>query len=154
MSRHRFVLIATLAAAMLPSIPGCRRRNPEPKLIVNGHSFAVEIADTPDMQRLGLSGRPSLPADRAMLFVFPAEANRSFYMKDCYFPIDIAFLDADRRIINLTTMAVEAVPTNPVGTYRSDAPAMFVVEAVGGTWQRTGAAAGMQVEFVDVPIRR
>jgi len=154
MNRPRLVGIFTLAAAMMFLAGGCRRSAPAPKVIVNGHSFVVEIADSPDMQRLGLSGRPSLPADRAMLFVFPAAAPRSFYMKDCYFAIDIAFLDADRKIIKLTTMTVEADPTRPVGSYRSEAPAKYVVEAVGGTWQRIGADVGMPFEFIDVPIRR
>ena len=141
-----------LAALLLASAGGCSERSAReaPKIVIHGHTFTVEIADTPDRQRLGLSGRPSLAADRAMLFIFPAGRERSFYMRDCYFPIDVAFLDADRRIVNLTTMAVEADPSRPSRYYDSDGPARYVVEAVGGTWARIGAERGMKVEFLHV----
>ncbi len=143
---------AVVLAALLAAAGGCSGRSQAepPKVVINGHTFEVELADTPDRRRLGLSGRPSLAADRAMLFIFPAGRVRSFYMRDCYFPIDVAFLDADRRIVNLTTMAVEADPSRPTRTYRSAGPARYVVEAVGGTWERIGAEAGMKVEFLHV----
>ncbi|MFW6155262.1 MAG: DUF192 domain-containing protein [Planctomycetota bacterium] len=139
---------AVILAALLASA-GCSGRSERaaPAIVINGHTFTVELADTPERRRLGLSGRPSLAADRAMLFVFPESRVRSFYMRECYFPIDVAFLDADRTILNLTTMAVEVAPSRPSRLYRSDAPARYVVEAVGGTWDRIGAAPGMKVEF-------
>ena len=143
---------APVLAALLVSMGGCSERpgRSMPKIVINGHTFTVEIADTPERQRLGLSGRPSLAADRAMLFVFPASRVQSFYMRECYFPIDIAFLDADRTILNLTTMAVEADPSRPSHYYTSAGPARYVVEATGGTWARIGAEAGMKVEFLHV----
>lgn len=150
MSRLILPLALIIAAAMPACVSGCRRAPPEPKVIINGHTFEVEIAETIQKQQRGLSGRPSLAPDRAMLFVFRASGDRSFYMKECYFPIDIAFLDADRKIINQMTMAVEPDPDNPVQWYNSDAPARYVLEATGGTWERIGAEPGMEVEFVDV----
>ncbi|NLF32530.1 MAG: DUF192 domain-containing protein [Planctomycetes bacterium] len=149
---ERFGGAAAALAALLLAGAGCSGRAAErtPRITINGHTFAVEIADTPGLQRLGLSGRPSLAADRAMLFVFGQSRGRSFYMRDCYFPIDIA-LDADRRILNLATMAVEADPSRPVNYYDSAGPARYVVEAAGGTWERIGAEAGMKVEFFHVP---
>jgi hypothetical protein len=150
--RHGWAVLLPAAAALLLSIGGCSERpsGDGPMIVINGHTFTVEIADTPERQQLGLSGRPSLAADRAMLFVFSGSRVRSFYMRECYFPIDIAFLDADRAILNLTTMAVEADPSRPAHYYYSSSPARYVVEATGGTWARIGAEAGMKVEFVHV----
>jgi len=150
----RAPVMLVLAATVALSPAGCRRKAAAPKVVVNGHTFSVEIADDRASRRRGLSRRPSLAADKAMLFVFRSAADRTFHMKECYFPIDIAFLDEDRKIINLATMAVEPDPANPVKLYESDAPAMYVLEVAGGAWERIGAEPGMEIEFVDVFSRR
>jgi uncharacterized membrane protein (UPF0127 family) len=86
-----------------------------------------------------------------MLFVFDDEVPRSFWMKDCYVPIDIAFLDAAGRILNLETMPIEPNPASPARVFNSAGPAKYVLEAAGGTWRRIGATSGMTVTFKDVP---
>jgi len=128
----------------------CGNEEPRPRVTINGNTFYVEIADTDSARGRGLGGRVSLDADKGMLFVFDAPKEQDFHMLDCYFPIDIAFIDEAGRIINLKTMAVEDDPTQPRRGYASDRPAKYVLETVGGTWERIGAAAGMAVEFVDV----
>ena len=89
-----------------------------------------------------------------MLFVFDRPQVLQFHMKDCYFPIDVAFMDEAGRIINLATMAVEADPANPVATYLSHRPAKYVLETAGGTWRRIAAKPGMTVEFLGLTDAR
>jgi hypothetical protein len=120
-------------------------------VVINGQSFTVEVADTRAKREAGLSNRSSLAADRGMLFLFERPGPLEFYMIDCYFDIDIAFLDADRHIINLETMPVESDPAHPKRLYHSDHPAKYVLETVGGTWKRIGAQPGMTATFIDVP---
>ena len=143
--RQRFTLAAALATALLAG--GCPSKEAPPEAIVNGHAFTLEIADNRDAQTIGLGGRPSLAAGAGMLFVFPTSGPRVFHMKDCFFPIDVAFLDADGTIINLATMAVEADPANPVRQYRSHRPSKYVLETLGGTWKKIGAKPGDTVTF-------
>ena len=40
-----------------------------------------------------------LPEGAGMLFVFPEEKMGSFWMKDTLIPLDIAFFDANRRLV-------------------------------------------------------
>jgi len=56
------------------------------------------VADTSTLRYTGLSDTESLPEDRGMLFVYEAEANRTFVMREMSFAIDIVFVDADGRI--------------------------------------------------------
>src|SRR5438477_523722 len=51
--------------------------------------FHLEVADTPKKQQLGLMHRKSMPADHGMLFVFPDEGERNFWMKNTHIPLEI-----------------------------------------------------------------
>lgn len=138
-----------LAGAMLV---GCANEDPPvPRVEVAGAVFEVEIADTEAERAIGLSGRRSLPSDHGMLFLFDRPQLLEFHMKDCYMPIDIAFLDADRRILNLATMPVEPAPARPTRQYVSFGPAQYALETAGGTWERIGAEPGMIVQFHRIP---
>lgn len=72
------------------------------KLTINNKTFTVEIADTPEKRKLGLSRRPALPADGGLLFVFDQPGNYGFWMKDMNFPIDIIWFNANKKIIGTT----------------------------------------------------
>src|SRR3990167_10190204 len=54
-------------------------------LSINGIEITVEIADDPNEQSQGLSGRESLAPDSGMLFVFPQPTMPGFWMKDMKF---------------------------------------------------------------------
>jgi uncharacterized protein len=64
----------------------------------------VEIADSPDEQARGLMERTALAEDRGMLFVFPEEQVRSFWMKNTLIPLSIAYMDSEGRIVDLQDM--------------------------------------------------
>src|SRR3989344_3544600 len=57
-------------------------------LRIGENKFSVEIVDTVIAQALGLSGRPSLPENQGMLFVFDGLAIRNFWMAGMRFPLD------------------------------------------------------------------
>ncbi|ELY79523.1 DUF192 domain-containing protein [Natrinema gari] len=59
------------------------------------------IADTDDLQYLGLSDTDELPPDRGMLFVYGSVADRSFVMREMDFGIDIVYADADGTITGI-----------------------------------------------------
>ncbi|MDP3003960.1 MAG: DUF192 domain-containing protein, partial [Candidatus Azambacteria bacterium] len=58
----------------------------------------VEFARTPEESQKGLMNRPSLPKDSGMLFVFPDETNRSFWMKNTLIPLDVIFISSKGRV--------------------------------------------------------
>lgn len=70
----------------------------------------VTVADTFQERYTGLSDTESLGPDEGMLFVHDGEAQRTYVMRDMAFPIDIVFVDADRRITAIHHAEVEERP--------------------------------------------
>ena len=103
--RKIFILILVTVFA-LGLFVGLKHKKPETYKMANAQvgskTFMVEIADTPDKQKLGLSGRKSLPRDQGMLFIFDKPGRYGFWMKDMNFPIDIVWFDTDNKIIGVT----------------------------------------------------
>jgi uncharacterized protein len=104
----------------------------------------VEIADKPLTRYFGLRGRESMPEDQGMLFVYPAEAPRTFTMADTPIPLSIAFIDSEWRIIDIQKM--EPLDDEPPG-YVSAEPAQYALEVNQGFFERTGVKVGDSVEL-------
>lgn len=76
-----------------------------------------------------------------MLFIYPRPRMLEFCMRGCRIPLDIAFIDADLRIVNICTMAVEPDLAGRV-LYRSKKPARYALEVAAGAFQRVRVGAG------------
>ena len=61
----------------------------------------VDISDTAKLQTKGLSGRSNLDEEEGMLFIFPDNKVRYFWMKDMLFPIDILWIDKEGTIVGI-----------------------------------------------------
>ncbi len=134
------------SAATLPPLPVKPEEARE--AIIGGRTFILEIAISPEERIQGLSNRDHLPPDAGMLFIFAEESVLAFWMKDTLIPLDILFLDQDRRIVNIHTMTPQpGTPTDRLTVYRSAAPAMYAVEVNAGAAAELGLAPGMVVEF-------
>ncbi|MFP4355158.1 MAG: DUF192 domain-containing protein [Phycisphaerae bacterium] len=119
-----------------------------PTVTINGHTFQVELALTEPQRRTGLMGRTELAEDRGMLFVFGRAQPLSFYMKNCEIPLDVAFIDASKRIVKIHTMQVE---WDRVGrrNYHSGADVQYALEVYGGVLEKLGIKEGDRVIFSD-----
>ncbi len=112
-----------------------------PSVELGGKSFAVEIADTREKQALGLMFRDEMPADKGMLFIFPNEAPRSFWMKNTRIPLDIMYFDKD---LNMVSISADTQPcrVSRCPSYPSIAPAKYVLELNAGTASELGVGPG------------
>lgn len=120
----------------------------QPKVIIATRegreiTFEVEIADTPGKRELGLQYRRELAANRGMIFLFAHEAEQTFWMKNTPIPLDMIFINSDRRIVGI---AEKAVPfsLDPRSVGRAS---QFVLEVNGGLSKRYGIKAGDSVRF-------
>lgn len=66
--------------------------------------FEVEVADEEHEMAKGLMGRPSLPANYGMVFLFDTPTRGSFWMKDTLIPLTIAFWDEQGAIVSILEM--------------------------------------------------
>ena len=105
--------------------------------------FQVEVADTAAKRSLGLQYRKELGSDRGMIFVFPEEAQQSFWMKNTPIALDMIFINAERRIVGIVAQ------TQPFSLESRSvpAPSRFVLEINGGLAKQLGIGAGDSVRF-------
>ncbi len=112
-------------------------------VIIGADTVVAEIARTPDQRSQGLKDRDYLAPGAGMIFVFDDEEVRSFWMQDTYIPLDIAYLDANARIIDIQQMEPETTRL-----YTSSGPAMFALEVPQGWFAEMEIAIGAQTEIV------
>ena len=119
------------------------------RITIAGRAFELELALTEAQRYQGLSDRAWIPEDGGMLFVFPDAARRAFVMRRCLVPIDLVYLDADGRVLNMHRMEIEPYdrPEWMLRRYRSDGPAQYVIELAGGTLDELELARGDRVEI-------
>jgi len=131
----RFLLYLLMLAACSACASG------EPSVVLGGKTFSVEIADSSEEHQLGLMFRDSMPADHGMIFIFPDEAPRSFWMKNTRIPLDIMYFDRDLRMVSISAdtppCRVARCPSYP-----SVAPAKYVLELNGGSAASLGVGVG------------
>ena len=83
-----------LLGAFLALAVSCTGQTLETRsLHVGPATFSTEIVNTPETREHGLMGRTDLTDQTAMLFVFPDEQTRIFWMKDTPTPLSIAYIN-------------------------------------------------------------
>lgn len=139
----------SLALFAALALAGCTSKSnlPVRTIQVDGHPVTAEIAATPDTRSRGLMHRDSMPAQHGMLFIYPDEAPRGFWMKDTRIPLSIAFADKTGtivRIADMTPFSLERVP--------SLYPAMYALEMNQGWFAEHGVEKGDQITGLPTDI--
>lgn len=107
----------------------------------------LEVANTPESRERGLMFRRSLAGDAGMLFVFPDEAPRTFWMKNTYIPLDMLFIDSNSKIL---AVVENAEPLTSRGRGAPN-PVKYVLEVNGGFVKAHGILVGQRVRFHHLP---
>lgn len=87
----------------------------------------VEVATTPEKLSRGLMYRDSLPADAGMLFVFDRSQQLSFWGRNTFLPLDIAFITKEGRVESISK--IRKLSEIPV---RSKNACLYALEANEG----------------------
>ncbi len=103
----------------------------------------IEIAKSDDEITRGLMERDSLASNRGMLFVFSSEDQRTFWMKNTRFSLDILFIGSDKKI---KYIAVHTIPysTNPIPGFF---PSQYVLEVNAGFCKTHHIRPGVLIDF-------
>lgn len=121
----------------------CPLQLPTSIISIKSYTLIVEIARTPASRNCGLSNRFELPENQGMLFVYPDLRHRTYWMKDTYFPLSIAFLDESGRINDLQKMSDVQSKTR----YYSSEPAKYALEVNLGWYDDHGIGIGDVVDM-------
>jgi uncharacterized protein len=141
-----------LIALMAMSATACEAQPRVTILTQSGREvvFQVEVADTPAKRTMGLQYRKRLGTDRGMIFLFPSEAPQAFWMKNTPIPLDMIFINRERRIVGI----VEQTVPFSLDSRSVAAPSQFVLEINGGLAKRHGLQAGDSVRFQGITTER
>ncbi len=106
----------------------------------------AEFARTPEELQKGLMNRISLPKNSGMLFIFPDEETRSFWMKNTLIPLDVIFVSSTGRVNEITTLN-PCQETEICQSYNSKTPAQYVLEINAGQAEKWNMTEGDILEL-------
>lgn len=110
---------------------------PTVEMKLGTRTYKLEVAATDADRQKGLMQRDTMPEDHGMIFVFPDEAERAFWMKNTRIPLDILYIAADGRVVSIKQMKPYDLNTTP-----SDGPAKWAIELNKGQAAVAGVKPG------------
>ena len=123
-----------------------------PRIVLpDGFVVSVEIAADDETRQQGLMYRDRLDPGRGMLFVFPRDDVFSFWMKNTRIPLDMIWVDANKRIVGLRENVPPChVPDCP--SYGPGVVARYVLELAGGEAAKHKLKVGDALQYVDIDV--
>lgn len=117
--------------------------NPGAKISLNSKQLNLRVACTREQLTQGLMNVKELPENTGMLFVFKDEQLLTFWAKNTYIPIDIAYLNNNLEIVDIYTL-------KPLDTtiVKSKAMASYALEVNAGWFNRQNIKIGDRVEVI------
>lgn len=108
----------------------------------------LEIAESVGKKTKGLMFRKELASDSGLLMVFNYERRHEIWMFGMRFPIDIVFIDRDKRIVDIKH-SVKPMGKNPKTwrVYRSKQNCRYVLEVNSDLVKKTKTEIGDVLDF-------
>lgn len=137
---------------LLYVLAGCSKPAPESGLLTvtlpGGQKIFAEVMSRPEDMRRGMMFREHLAPDRGMLFVHAVPGRYRYWMYQCLIPLDILWLDSERRIVE---MSLDTPPCQDEAWqcpyYGGNHDAQFVLELAGGMARKYGLKLGDRLAF-------
>ena len=143
-----------------PPPPPMETANPQPPaanpagpriVLPDGFVVSLEIAADDEMRAQGLMYRDHIDPGKGMLFVFPRDDVFSFWMKNTRIPLDMIWIDANRRVVGLIPNVPPCrVPDCP--SYGPGVVARYVLELGAGEAAKHGLKVGDALQFIDTDV--
>ena len=105
------------------------------------NKFQIELATDNTQREQGLMFRQNMAPDAGMLFIYEHPQPVAMWMENTYIPLDMLFIAADGRIVNIRQRAVPHSQEN----IASSGPVLEVLELNGGTVSRLNIKVGDKV---------
>jgi uncharacterized membrane protein (UPF0127 family) len=117
---------------------------------IKSQTLEVEWAETEAQLQRGLMFRQSVPEGTGMFFVFDQERTLSFWMKNTFVPLSIAFIDSGFVIVDIQDMEpVKSVMQTALPSYSSRKPARYALEVPKGWFAKHKITVGDRVRILN-----
>ena len=103
----------------------------------------IEIANSEYETQTGLMYRDAMETNQGMLFIFPDETQRYFYMKNTKIALDIIYISGNKTIVSFQK---NAKPFNE-SSLPSTFPAKYVLEVNAGLSDAWSLRIGDRIQF-------
>lgn len=104
----------------------------------------LELMRTPEEQAQGMQNRTEFCNRCGMLFIFEEPQELNFWMKNTLFPIDIIYLDTNKKVVK---RIVKPKLNNTEITYSSDSDAKYALEIPSTRADELNIKAGDKLLF-------
>lgn len=94
--------------------------------------------------QLGLMNRKEMKENQGMLFIFPDDTMRSFWMRNTLISLDMIFVNSNKEIVTIH----KSTKVLSDQSYPSTKPAKYVVEVVGGFCDKYGIKEGDKISWM------
>lgn len=121
---------------------------------IKDQAVTIEVAVSMRAQQQGLMYRDAMPENHGMLFVYDQPRYMSFWMKNTYIPLSIAFLKDDGTIVNIEKMKPQQGPFDPQERYISRERCKYALEMNQGWFEKHGIKAGDKINLPTAEINR
>ena len=108
-------------------------------------TYRLWIADTDAELAQGLSDVPTLSLDGGLLMKFPHDDTWGIWMKDMKVPLDIIWLDENKKVVYIVKNALPELSTDV--TFTPKDPARYVIELRAGAVENAAIKTGSFVVF-------
>ncbi len=118
-------------------------------VFVGGEVFRSAVVNQDATRSLGLSGVRELQNDEGMLFVFDTEESHGFWMRNMMIPLDIMWIDTEKKIVHLEE---NVSPKTFPRTFGGDVDSLYVLEVKVGTVEEKEIKVGDPTLF-EIPSK-
>jgi uncharacterized membrane protein (UPF0127 family) len=123
-------------------------------VLPSGHEYSLEVAADDATRERGYMFREHVGAREGMIFLFDAADRHSFWMKNCRVALDIVWLDAALRIVDIAHDAAPCPERGECPSLLPVEPARYVLELAAGTSEREGLRRGTPLVVLSEPPLR
>ncbi|RWZ78238.1 MAG: DUF192 domain-containing protein [Candidatus Microsaccharimonas sossegonensis] len=144
------IVIGGLVLILVALVASYASRNFQPSsdLRLGSGVFTIQVATTDAARIQGLSGVDSLNANQGLLMVFPSDDTWGIWMKDMKVPLDIIWMNNEKKVIYMVTDASPDLGTTK--TFKPKDSARYVLEVPSGTVKNAGIQVGSLATFTVV----
>ncbi|MDB5162595.1 MAG: hypothetical protein JWO54_576 [Candidatus Saccharibacteria bacterium] len=118
---------------------------PTTEVRLGSGAYSLWLADTDPTRIQGLSGVEKLRPNGGLLMAFDHNSTHGIWMKDMKFPLDIIWLDSNKKVVYIVKNAPVEDPVQTIYTPKDTA--RYVLELPAGSVNEAGIKTGDIADF-------
>ncbi len=143
------VVLSFLFCSSLPAVEAAKVHFEKQKIKIGSKTINIEIAKSSEQHQYGLMNRGSLPENGGMLFIFENEQILSFWMKNTFIDLSIAYINKNKKIVDIQEMkATNQMMVGDLPSYPSAKPAMYALEMNKAWFKKNKIEIGHSLYFL------